>query len=114
MQKVVPTGIVAGTLSWYLKSLLLIESLFLNLVSMYNFLNGKPVIVIYYSQEINYRTWYTYMAAPAQHKSTAYSIGNKVRQGVEIAGTLKGMYDIGSTIYRGARIVAPLLSGLLL
>jgi len=53
------------------------------------------------------------MGAPAQHKSTAHAIGHKVRQGLEIAGTLKGMYDIGSTIYKGARIVAPLLGGFL-
>jgi len=46
-------------------------------------------------------------------KSTA-SIGSKVRQGLEIAGTLKGMYDIGSTIYKGARFAAPLVAGLLL
>ena len=53
------------------------------------------------------------MGAPAQHKSTVHAIGHKVRQGLEIAGTLKGMYDIGSTIYKGARIVAPLLGGFL-
>ena len=46
-------------------------------------------------------------------KSTA-AIGNKVRQGMEIAGTLKGIYDIGSTVYKGARFAAPLLAGLLL
>lgn len=44
----------------------------------------------------------------------SYSLGQKVKQGLELAGTLKGMYDLGSTVYRGAQIAAPLLAGLLL
>jgi hypothetical protein len=42
------------------------------------------------------------------------TIGHKVRQGLEIAGTLKGMYDLGSTLYRGAQFAAPLIAGLML
>ena len=55
------------------------------------------------------------MGAPFKNKpSTTHSIGNKVRQGLEIAGTLKGMYDIGSTVYRGVQFAAPILAGLML
>jgi len=54
------------------------------------------------------------MAASAQHKSTAHAIGHKVRQGMEVAGTLKGLYDIGTTVYKGVKFAAPLIAGLML
>ena len=41
------------------------------------------------------------------------SIGQKVQQGAEIVGTLKGIYDAGKMIYSGARIVAPMAMALL-
>ena len=46
--------------------------------------------------------------------STTHSIGNKVRHGLEIAGTLKGMYDIGSTVYKGVALAAPIIAGLMI
>ena len=55
------------------------------------------------------------MGAPFKTKpSTTHSIGNKVRQGLETAGTLKGMYDIGSTVYKGVAFAAPIIAGLML
>ena len=52
------------------------------------------------------------MGSPHSFKKSTSAIGTKIRQGLEVAGTLKGMYDIGSTLYKGARIAAPLISGL--
>ena len=54
------------------------------------------------------------MALSVQHKSALHSIGNKVRQGIEVAGTLKGIYDIGSAVYKGATFAAPIIAGLML
>ena len=54
------------------------------------------------------------MAVSAQHKSALHSIGNKVRQGIEVAGTLKGIYDIGSAVYKGVKFAAPIVAGLML
>ena len=54
------------------------------------------------------------MGSPHSFKKSTAAIGSKIRQGLEVAGTLKGMYDIGTTIYKGARIAAPLIAGLLL
>ena len=54
------------------------------------------------------------MAVSVQHKSALHSIGNKVRQGMEIAGTLKGIYDTGSAVYKGATFAAPIIAGLML
>ena len=36
-----------------------------------------------------------------------------VDQGLKIYGTLKGAYQVGSAIYRGAQVVAPIIAGLL-
>jgi len=57
---------------------------------------------------------YIDMGAPRQSADYTRRIGDKVKQGLKIAGTLKGMYDIGSTIYQGARIAAPVIAGLML
>ena len=55
------------------------------------------------------------MGAPFNNKpSTTHSIGNEVRQGLEIAGTLKGMYNIGHTVFRGVQFAAPIIAGLVL
>ena len=54
------------------------------------------------------------MGSPRSFSKSTAAIGNKIRQGLEIAGTLKGIYDVGSTIYKGARYAAPLVAGLLL
>jgi len=35
------------------------------------------------------------------------NFGDKVRQGAEIAGTLKGIWDTGKMIYGGIQTVAP-------
>ena len=54
------------------------------------------------------------MGLPHSFKKSTAAIGSKIRQGLEVAGTLKGMYDIGSTVYQGARFAAPLIAGLFL
>ena len=41
------------------------------------------------------------------------SIGQKVQQGPEIVGTLKGIYDAGKVVYGAARVVAPMAMALL-
>jgi hypothetical protein len=41
------------------------------------------------------------------------SIGQKVKQGAEIIGTLKGIYDTGKVIYNGVQAAAPIIAGLL-
>ena len=34
-------------------------------------------------------------------------VGNKVRQGIEIAGTAKGLYEAGKFLYHTGRAIAP-------
>ena len=51
------------------------------------------------------------MGSPHSFKKSTTAIGSKIRQGLEVAGTIKGIYDIGTTIYKGARIAAPLIAG---
>ena len=45
------------------------------------------------------------------------SIGQKVKQGAEMLGTIKGIYDTGKVIYNGvqaaAPYVAPIVAGLI-
>ena len=41
------------------------------------------------------------------------TIGHRLKQGLEIAGTLKGLYDVGSTIYKVGKVVAPIIGALL-
>ena len=53
------------------------------------------------------------MGAPRHSADYTRRIGDKVQQGLKIAGTLKGMYDIGSTIYKGVQIAAPIVAGLM-
>ncbi len=53
------------------------------------------------------------MGAHRAKPDYARHFGDKLRQGIKIAGALKGMYDIGSTIYKGVQIAAPLIAGLL-
>ena len=48
-----------------------------------------------------------------RNPSTLESIGQKVQQGAEIVGTLKGIYDTGKMIYSGAKIIAPMAMALL-
>ena len=42
-----------------------------------------------------------------QNPSFLSSIGNKVKQAAEIAGAVKGVYDVGRMIYNGARMIGP-------
>ena len=48
-----------------------------------------------------------------RNPSTLESIGQKVQQGAEIVGTLKGIYDAGKMIYSGVRLAAPMAMALL-
>ena len=34
-------------------------------------------------------------------------IGNKVKQAAEIAGAVKGLYDVGRLIYQGVQTIGP-------
>ena len=38
-----------------------------------------------------------------------HSVGQKLQQGLELAVTAKGIYDVGKTIYSAGRLAAPLL-----
>ena len=42
--------------------------------------------------------------------SNMESIGQKVKSVAEIAGTLKGIWDIGSSIYQGVKTIAPIVT----
>ena len=54
------------------------------------------------------------MAHKQQHQgSQLESIGHKVRTVAEIAGTMKGAWDLGYAIYSGVRTVAPLVGPIL-
>ena len=45
------------------------------------------------------------------HQATLLeSIGNKVKTGAQIAGTIKGIWDLGRTIYTGVRTIAPIVA----
>lgn len=35
------------------------------------------------------------------------SIGNKVKQAAEVAGAVKGLYDVGKLIYQGVQTLGP-------
>ena len=50
------------------------------------------------------------------HKSLFSNIGTKIKNVAEIAGALKGIYDIGKLLYNGAWTIGPVAStvGLLL
>ena len=54
------------------------------------------------------------MGAPRITADHTRNFGNMVKQGLKIAGTLKSMYDIGSTIYKGVQFAAPIVAGLML
>ena len=54
------------------------------------------------------------MGAPRITADQKRHFGNKVKQGLKIAGTLKSMYDIGSTIYKGIQFAARIVAGLML
>jgi hypothetical protein len=41
---------------------------------------------------------------------TMESIGNKVKQGAEIVGALKGIWDVGNAIYGAATTAAPYIA----
>jgi hypothetical protein len=48
-----------------------------------------------------------------QKQSWFHSLGGKVKNAAEIAGTVKGIFDLGKTIYSGVRAVAPVVAALL-
>ena len=41
------------------------------------------------------------------------SIGEKLKQGAEMLGTIKGIYDTGKVIYNGVQTIAPIVAGIL-
>ena len=45
-----------------------------------------------------------------QQPTLMESIGNKVKTGAQIAGTIKGIWDLGKTIYTGVRTIAPMIA----
>lgn len=50
------------------------------------------------------------------HKSLLSNIGSKIKNVAEIAGAVKGIYDVGKMLYNGVRTIGPVAStvGLLL
>ena len=54
------------------------------------------------------------MGSPRTTADHTRNFGNKVKQGLKKAGTLKSMYDIGSTVYKGVQFAAPLVASLML
>jgi hypothetical protein len=44
------------------------------------------------------------------NRLTLESIGNKVKQGAEIVGALKGIWDVGNAIYGAATTAAPYIA----
>ena len=47
------------------------------------------------------------MAVNLKANSWSQTFGNKVRQGVELAGTAKAVWDTGKMIYTGIQAVSP-------
>ena len=40
-------------------------------------------------------------------------VHHKLKQGLDVANTLKGLYDVGKTVYSVGRVVAPIVGALL-
>jgi hypothetical protein len=58
--------------------------------------------------DIYFLTIILYMAVNVKrHSDWIQKIGDKVRQGAEIAGTVKGIWDTGKMIYGGIQTIAP-------
>jgi hypothetical protein len=47
------------------------------------------------------------MAVNLKANSWSQTFGNKVKQGVELAGTAKAVWDTGKMIYAGVQAVSP-------
>ena len=47
------------------------------------------------------------MALNLKTNSWSQTFGNKVKQGVELAGTAKALWDTGKAIYAGAQAISP-------
>ena len=47
------------------------------------------------------------MALNIKANSWSQTFGNKVKQGVELAGTTKSLWDTGKMIYAGAQAISP-------
>jgi len=50
------------------------------------------------------------MAHLQTKKKPTESFGNKVKNVAETLGHLKGMYDIGTSIYNGVQVAAPYIA----
>ncbi len=46
-------------------------------------------------------------------QQTTRAVGHRLKQGLEVAGALKGIYDLGHTVYKVGKVVAPIIAGLL-
>ena len=57
---------------------------------------------------------YIDMGAPRHAGDYTRRIGDKIKQGLKTAGTLKGMHSKGSTIYKGVQFAAPIVAGMML
>ena len=42
-------------------------------------------------------------------QSLCSSLGSKIKTGLELAGTAKGMYDVGRMLYQGAATYGPMI-----
>ena len=45
--------------------------------------------------------------------TVAGTVAGTVEQGLKLYGTLKGVYDIGRSVYQGVQVAAPIIAGLL-
>ena len=46
-------------------------------------------------------------------KGAVGTVAGTVEQGLKLYGTLKGVYDIGRSVYQGVQVAAPIIAGLL-
>ena len=49
-----------------------------------------------------------------RHVGLLDHVGEKVKNAAEIAGTIKGIYDVGKMIYSGFQVAAPYLEAAML
>ena len=47
-----------------------------------------------------------------QHRSTFSNFVGKIKTGAEVAGVVKSIWDVGSTIYSGIRAAAPIVGAI--
>ena len=49
-----------------------------------------------------------------RHVNLLENVGQKVKNAAELAGTMKGIYDLGRGVYAGFQVAAPYLEAMML